>query len=189
MIIRKAKPEEYSSIAPLLLLAMEDIAYQFVGERSKNKAILFLGNLVQQKGNQYSYENCWVVEIEGKIIGVACVYDGGLLEELRAPVAKEIKLLFNKSFNPENETQAGEFYVDCVGIDAEHQGKGLGTHIFRFLIDEYVCQRNQTLGLLVDEENPGAKKLYLKLGFKIVGKKTLVGKSLEHLQIKSSVTE
>jgi ribosomal protein S18 acetylase RimI-like enzyme len=56
--------------------------------------------------------------------------------------------------------------------------------MFQFLIDEYVHKRDKTLGLLVDKDNPDAKKLYLKLGFEIVGEKTLVGKNMEHLQFK-----
>jgi ribosomal protein S18 acetylase RimI-like enzyme len=65
------------------------------------------------------------------------------------------------------------------------QGQGLGSKMFAFLIDEYVYKRNKTLGLLVDKENPNAKKLYLKLGFTVVGEKILAKKSLEHLQFKS----
>jgi ribosomal protein S18 acetylase RimI-like enzyme len=78
----------------------------------------------------------------------------------------------------------GEFYIDSLGVAANQQGKGIGSKLLLFLIDEYVTINQKTLGLLVDEENPAAKKLYLKLGFKTVGKKTLVGKNLEQLQIK-----
>src|SRR5690606_16076224 len=109
MEIRKARAEEYASIAPLFLLAMEDIAYEFIGERSRAKAISLLENLIQKTANQYSHEHCWLVEKEDRIIGLACVYDGARLEELREPVGKEIKALFNRGFNPEHETQAGEF--------------------------------------------------------------------------------
>jgi RimJ/RimL family protein N-acetyltransferase len=35
---------------------------------------------------------------------------------------------------------------------------------------------------LVEPENERAKNMYLKLGFKHVGTKTLVGKTLYHLQ-------
>ena len=92
--------------------------------------------------------------------------------------------MFNKPFNPEDETQAGEYYIDCVGVNPNQQGKGIGSKIFQFLIDEYVYRRKETLGLLVDRDNPNAKRLYLKLGFEVVGEKTLVGKRLEHLQFK-----
>lgn len=187
MLIRKAKPQDCSAIAPLIFLAMEDIVYAFIGESYKNKAINFLEQLIAEEQNQYSYENCWVLTAHEEIIAVACVYDGAKLYELRKPVGDKIKRLFNRDFNPEDETQAGEFYIDCVGVDPKMQGQGLGSKMFAFLIDEYVYKRNKTLGLLVDKENPNAKKLYLKLGFTIVGEKTLAKKSLEHLQLKSGI--
>jgi ribosomal protein S18 acetylase RimI-like enzyme len=183
MIIRKAKIEDSDAIATYILLAMEEIVYKFIGEKSLEKAKQFLENLINKKANQYSYENCWVIEIENEVVAVAIVYDGAKLQELREPVVNEIKSMFNRDFNPENETEAGEYYIDSIGVSPQQQGKGLGSKLFQFLIDEYVYKRNETLGLLVDKDNPNAKKLYLKLGFEIVGEKTLAGKNMEHLQL------
>ena len=183
MTIRKAKPEDANAITTHILLAMEDIVYQFIGEESREKASQFLVNLIRKKENQYSYENCWVIEIEHEVAAVAVVYDGNKLQELRMPVAQEIKSMFNKDFNPEDETEAGEYYIDSIGVNPLRQGKGLGSKLLQFLIDEYVVKRNGTLGLLVDKDNPNAKKLYLKLGFEPVGEKILVGKGMEHLQV------
>jgi hypothetical protein len=47
-----------------------------------------------------------------------------------------------------------------------------------------VSKQHQTLGLLVEEGNLNAKRLYLKLGFQSAGKKVVFGKHMEHLQIK-----
>lgn len=183
MLIRKAKPEESRAIASCILLAMEEIVYSFIGEKSEKKAIDFLDSLIQEEGNQYSYENCWVVMIDNQIVAAANVYNGAQLSALKEPVAERIHTMFNKDFNPEAETQAGEFYIDCVGVHPSQQGQGIGTKFLQFLIEDFVHQRNETLGLLVDKDNPNAKKLYLKLGFDIVKEKTFAGKSMEHLQL------
>lgn len=183
MLIRKAKQDESAIIANYIFLAMEEIVYQFIGEQSKEKAIQLLDSLIKEPNNQYSYENCWVVVAENEIIAAALIYDGSRLNELRTPVANKIKSLYNNSnFNPEDETQTGEYYIDCVGVNPNQQGKGIGSKLFQFLIEEYVYKRKKTLGLLVDIDNPNAQKLYLKLGFEIVGQKTLVGKTMNHLQ-------
>jgi len=187
MLIRKAIPEDAPIIAKYIMLAMEDILYRFIGEVSLEKAIGFLNRMVGEKGNQYSYENCWVVEADQEIIAAALVYDGARLQELRRPVANTIKETFNRDFHPEDETQEGEMYIDCVGVNPNQQGKGVGSTVFRFLIDEYINRKKQTLGLLVDKDNPKAKLLYLKLGFEVVGEKTLVGKAMEHLQYKNNL--
>jgi ribosomal protein S18 acetylase RimI-like enzyme len=89
---------------------------------------------------------------------------------------------YNSHFLPEDETTAGEFYVDSLGVLPAHRGTGGATVLLQFLIDEYVKQRSETLGLLVEEENTAAKRLYQKLGFSRVGQRSLFGKQMEHLQ-------
>lgn len=136
MKIRKAKQKDSKFIVPYLLLAMEDIVYEFIGEKSHKKATDFLNTMTSEKGNQYSYENCWIVENKDGIVGTACLYDGGKLHELRQPVAQYIKDNFGRDFNPEDETQAREIYIDCMGVNPNQQGKGIGSKIFEFLIEE-----------------------------------------------------
>ncbi len=186
MLIRKAKPEESDIIAQYLLLAMGDIAYKFIGENSKEKAANWLSGLISKTGNQYSFENCFVADEEGEIVAVALVYDGGNLQKLRKPVAQSLKLMFGRSFDLEDETEPGEFYIDCVAVNPARQGEGIGSKMFQFLIDEYVYKQGKTLGLLVDKQNPGAKKLYLKLGFQFIKDKMFAGKQMEHLQFAKS---
>lgn len=182
MQIRKANQNDAGAIAPCILLAMEEIAYGFIGERSYEKAIDFFVMMTGKEANQYSYKNCWVVEEEGVVIAAALVYDGAKLEALRKPVAEEIFRMFKITPDPGDETQAGEYYIDCIAVSPKHQGKGIGSMLLNFLIDEYVKNSKQPLGLLVDKDNPQAKKLYLKSGFEVVDEKVFAGKQMEHLQ-------
>lgn len=189
MIIRKATIEDSEAIATHLLLAMEEIVYEFIGVRDYTKAREFMVHFARNKDNQYSHDNCWVAEEEGEVIAAVNVYDGTNLNELRSPIIEYVKVHFGKSISPEDETQPGEFYVDSLGVNPNQRGRGVGSRMLEFLIDEYVSKGQKILGLLVDEENPNAKKLYLKLGFLPVGKKTLVGKKMEHLQVKAPYSD
>ncbi|WP_293932587.1 GNAT family N-acetyltransferase [Sphingobacterium sp. UBA6645] len=182
MQIRKGEKKDAAAIAEHLLLAMEDIVYLFIGEENYDEAYRFISTLVEHEGNQYSYNNNWVVEVDGQVVATALLYDGAHLEQLRTPVANLLREAYDLDFNPEAETQAGEYYIDCIGVNPSQQGKGIGTKILHFLIDEYVEKQGITLGLLVDEINPNAKKLYERIGFEVVGEKTLLGKRLEHMQ-------
>lgn len=184
MTIRKAKPADAGAISPLLLLAMEEVFYEFIGTNSYSVAEPFLRELVKTKSNQYSYENCHVVEIDNAIAGVSCVYPGEQLQQLRKKVALHIKKAFNRNFNPEDETEPGEYYIDCVAVNPEFQGKGIGSALFNFLIKEFVSNQQKPLGLLVDLDNPQAKRLYKRLGFQVVKQKTLTGKVFDHMQMK-----
>ena len=183
MIIRKAKRSDSASIAKHLMLAMEQLLYEFIAKKDYDAAYNLLLYFVSKENNQYSYRNCIVAEIDHEVVGVVNYYEGEKLIELREPILNYVRANFNKEFNPENETQAGEYYIDTLGVDPNRQGKGIGTQLLQYLIDNYTIQQQKTLGLLVDKENPAAKKLYLKLGFKSVGKKVLVGHEMEHLQI------
>lgn len=183
MFIRRAEQADAPIIVKHLLLAMEEIVFQFIHSTSKDEAAFFLEGLVTTKNNQYSYENCWVVEYEGKVVATALIYDGSELITLRKPVARRIKKLYGLEFCPENETQAGEYYLDCLAVDADFQGKGIGKFLISYLIEEYNLIKHQNIGLLVELENQHAKKLYLNMGFQVVGEKLLAGKILEHLQI------
>ena len=167
-----------------MLLAMEEIVYSFIGERDEDKAREFLLHFVKGAANQYSWQNCWVAEVGGEAVATVNLYDGAQLHELRAPVVQHIRSRYRSDFEPEDETGAGEYYIDTVGVDCNHQGRGIGSKVLQHLINEYVTKGGQTLGLLVDEANPAAKRLYLKLGFAPVGKRVLFGKLMEHLQIR-----
>jgi len=181
--IRKAKKEDGESILHCMLLAMEDIACKFLTTENKQYATDFLFHFIQQENNMYSWQNCWVVKKDRQIIAAANIYEGAQLVILRKPVIDFIRQHFNPAFDPEDETQAGESYIDSLGVLTEEQGKGYGTAFLQFLIEEFVIRNKQNLGLLVRAENTGAKKLYLRLGFKPVDKRILAGKKMEHLQI------
>ena len=183
MIIRKATPSDSPWIATYMMLAMEDIIYKFIGKKDYAQAREFVLYFVAQENNQYAYQNCLVAETDVKVVAVINYYDGENFIALRKPILDYVRANFNPNCNPEAETQAGEYYIDALGVAPEMQRKGVGAKLIQTLIDQYVTQNRKTLGLLVDEENPKAKKLYLKLGFKSVGRQTLVGQKMKHLQI------
>ncbi len=183
MVIRRATLADCEDLAYYIMLAMEEIVYAFIGKKDKDEATKFILELVKTPGNQYAYTNGWIIEMYGWAVGGAIVYDGGMLYEFRKPVEDKILSKYGLPFIGEDETQAGEFYLDCIGVNAGHQRKGIGCQLLRFLINEYVSNQGKTLGLLVDKDNPKAMRLYLKIGFKIVDSKKIVGKEMYHLQL------
>ncbi len=184
MTIRKATSNDAESIATLFMLVLENMVYKFIGETDYNKAKEFLVYFLQKEHNQYSFQNCYVTEIGNEIIGVANLYNGAELHELRRPILDHITEHYATDLHIEDETQAGEYYIYTIAIYSSEQGKGIGSKLLNHLIDLYVYQQQLTLGLLVDENNPKAKKLYLKMGFEYMGTKRLLGHNLDHLQIK-----
>lgn len=182
-MIRKARKEDSLQVARLMLLAMKDIVQAFLGTNDPQQALEFMRGLVQQEGNQYSFAHTWVAEQNHQVIGSITIYDGAELQQLRQPVLSLLSDSYNRHISPENETEPGEFYIDTIAVHPDHQGKGLGSKLLKLVIDYFVYQEGQILGLLVDRKNPKAKSLYLQMGFKQVGEKLLMGHPYEHLQL------
>ncbi len=183
MIFRKAELKDINQIKDYIFLAMEELSYYMIGKNDEELAKQFFLDMLALPISQYSYKNCYVLEENEQVIAAINIYDGEKLEMLRAPVLNYLKNNYNRIITPEDETQAGEIYIDTFGVHPNYQGKGLGTKLLQEVIQLIVVQKGKTLGLLVDDENPNAKKLYLKLGFKKQGNKTLMGHQMEHLQI------
>jgi len=181
MKLRKAKKEDHQILAIMLLSAMEDLIYEFLGVKNKTKALEFLEFLTEKENNQYSYQNCYVLEVENDIVAAINIYDGAKIRKLREPVAEYIFNHYDKKFSPEDESSEGEYYIDSLAVKAEEQGKGYGTQLLKFVINEFSVKNNKTIGLIVDKDNPKAKKLYKNLGFRVKGDKTILGKEYEHL--------
>lgn len=183
IICRPAQREDAPKIAPIMLLAMEEIVYYFMGERNAEKAIALLTVFIERTDNQYGYNHIIVAEEEGEILGQLCLYDGARLEELRQPILDYLEATYAVTLPSEDkETQAGEIYIDTIAVSPKAQGKGIGKLLLRYAIDTYVQERGKTLGLLVDEDNPAAKRLYLNMGFVIVKPVYIFQKNMEHLQ-------
>ena len=187
MIIRKATANDSEAIAKLLMLVMKFMVYRFIGEENEEKATKFLIHFIREQANQYSYQNCYVAEENGLVVGVIDIYDGADLEVLRRPILDHIRQKFNPELTIEDETQAGEYYIDCISVDPFYQGKGIGAQLLKHVINEFCTIDKQTIGLLVDQKNPKAKRLYLGLGFEKVDEKILCGHEMEHLQFKMTL--
>lgn len=182
LIIRRANKKDTARITEGLMLAMKDIVFEFIGNEDEEQVRTFFNFLVESEHNQYSYQNSFVAEKNQTVVGVVCLYDGALLHQLREPVIDYIRSNYGHTINPEDETQPGEIYIDCIGVLPEEQGNGIGSKLIEFVKEEFVSKHNKRLGLLVDKENSAAKKLYIKHGFESVGSKNLMGKAMEHLQ-------
>lgn len=186
MIIRPAHPSDAPQLAKLINMAMLEITYQFIGKEDKEEADAFIESLIREKNNQYSYEHIFVIQEFDNIIGHISIYDGEDFAKLRQNVWNKIEQIYGRKYSAEDETGAGEMYIDTFAICPSARGKGLGKKLLQFAIDHYVNQQKKVLGLLVDKDNPNAKKLYESIGFHVVEELEIFGKKMEHMQYAQS---
>lgn len=178
---RLARPEDKTIVSTLIVQALNDLAMKLINSKNADDLIPIIELFFIEKGNIYSFENTIVGEDENGIIGSITGYDGSKFKKLRKPFIDYMKS--NHAFNSElaSETAKGEFYIDTISVIPYRQGYGIGSLLINEMINYASKSGHKKVGLLVDKNNPKAKKLYLKLGFEPSGEKTLLGTKYEHL--------
>jgi ribosomal-protein-alanine N-acetyltransferase len=67
---------------------------------------------------------------------------------------------------------AGESEILSVAVDASHQGRGLARALLRLHLGRLAGLGVKTVFLEVDENNQPARRLYARIGFREVGRRT-----------------
>jgi ribosomal protein S18 acetylase RimI-like enzyme len=181
-MIRPAVPEDVNGAIPLILQAIEDIAFVLSGTADVDETTKILSEFFRQPGNRLSYEQTLVMEENGEVVGIAIVYDGADADALNLPVEQAAA---KKSGNPDYtipiEPEVSEFYLDAVGVLPRCHGRGYGSALIEAGCDHARKLGHKRFALLVDLENPAAKRLYDRLGFRVDGTKWLAGKEYFHM--------
>ncbi len=182
--IRQATPDQAASIASLIMMAMdEDCCQYFAGpDHTLEDFHAMMTGLVKREDSQYCYRNTLVAQTaKGDIAGLVTAYDGGQLHALRKAFVQAAKEQLDGDFSGmTDETQAGEYYIDSLAVKSEYRKQGIATALLYEMIRRHGTR--QPVGLLVDLTHPWAERLYLSLGFRLVGTNTWGGHEMKHLQ-------
>ncbi|AMR31300.1 hypothetical protein A0256_07610 [Mucilaginibacter sp. PAMC 26640] len=182
-MIRPATPYDDPALAQLIILAMgNSLAGKFANSGDMTVITALFEKFTALPGNLYSYRNILVWQEDEQICGMILGYDGAKLYDLREPFLEYTRAELGFRGTPEDETQADEFYIDCLAVFPQHQGKGIAKDLIKALTAKATSLGHHKMGLLVSKGNDKARKLYEQLGFKMVGEKSLLGGSHYHLQ-------
>ncbi|TCD08192.1 GNAT family N-acetyltransferase [Pedobacter frigidisoli] len=181
-MIRKAKPADAEEVAQLIIQAMGNLANKFSNTDDTIATLSLFKYFFSQTDNQYSYENTLVYEENSQILGSINAYDRGKLLELRKNFLDHLAHHNGlTNFNPENETQSGEFYLDTISVNPNAQGKGIGKQLIDAGINWAKELGHNKVGLLVEIDNEKALKLYQTKGFEIQKEKKFIGGLYYHM--------
>lgn len=177
--IRKAAPEEAGDIAAMFMLAwpVEEILTE--SGMTYDELHLSMTSMAAREDTIYSFANTFVAEADGKIIGAICAYDGADYQRLKQPIVEAVGQ--DSGFAHLKETEAGEFYIDSIGVLPEHQGQGVGTRLFEAQIRHAASLGHTAVGLIVDMGKPQVEALYARLGFRHVDNKDFFGHTMKHM--------
>lgn len=174
IVVRPARREDAAAIAEAVCMA--------VGYDATNPVYPIFLELAGREVAQYSHLNTLIAEVDGEIAGAIVSYDGSRLEELREPIYPLLKEHLGSVPHIEDETEAGEYYLDSLGVRSAFRGMGVGSALINAACNKAFGEGHERVGLIVDYDNPCAERLYTSLGFKRIGTKLFLGNNMWHMQ-------
>lgn len=182
-----ASIEDAEIIAEGVMAAIgEEICIDLGGGRDSLQEVKrFFKELAEKETSQYSYLNTLKsVDECGNIAGVIVAYDGAKLYDLRKAFIDKYNEIFHGSMTEkdlEDETSPDEIYIDTLMVRDEYRRQGIGSLLIESVAEKHAGCGKQ-LGLLVDYDNPNARKLYVKSNFEGKGNRKFCGVEMEHMQ-------
>ena len=183
--IQEAVIAQAADIAQLIMMAMtDDCCLHFCGEgHGLEDFRRMMTSLVEREDSQYSYRNTLVAVDGEKVIGLAVSYDGGKLHELRQAFIEAAKTFLGKDHSGmDDETQAGELYLDSLAVLPEYRRQGIALRLLLATREKAEKLGLPCVGLLVDKGNPAGEALYASAGFRYANDSQWGGHSMKHLQ-------
>ena len=178
--IREATAADAAIIAQSVAMAIgEESIVKYCG----SEYLKALEEAAAVPDTQYSYMNALIAEVDGVSAGAVVGYDGAKLAPLRERTLSIVRK-YNKDLTViDEETQAGEFYIDSLAVLPQFRGNGLGEHLLKAIVQMAFAMGHECVGLMVDNtDNPGVASFYARYGFQQVGEKRFFGHQMQHLQ-------
>ena len=186
VIIRQALKEEASQIAELFMLAWpvdEILESNGLTHEQLHESITMVS---ASEETIYSFENTLVAEVDGKVVGAMCAYDGADYQRLKQPLVDTLGQ--DCGFAKMKETEAGEFYLDSVGVLPEFRGRGIASRMIEAQCERAASLGHKVAGLIVDIDKPHVEALYSRLGFTYLDDKDFFGHTMKHMVRQLDIT-
>lgn len=184
MKIIPALPRHCAAIAQLIMTAMTDECCQNLAgpEHSLDDFYRTMLKLVAMDDSQYSWRNAFVAtDGDGSVAGAVVGYDGAMLHRLRRRFQEAALGDWGMDYTTmDDETQAGEFYIDSLAVRPEYRRQGIATSLLTHII-RHARSLGLPAALLVDKGNPNAERLYTSLGFAYRGDALWGGHEMKRL--------
>ena len=182
VVIKSADQSQAPEIASLIMEAMDhDCCRNFAGpEHTLDDFHRMMTKLVMMDDSQYSYRNTLVAMVGDEVAGCLVAYDGKDLLRLRRRFIEQAREFLGRDFSAmDEETKAGEYYLDSLCVKADFRKRGIATKLIKEAVRRH---GNQPVGLLVDHTHPWAERLYRAIGFVFVDEAMWGGHAMNHLQ-------
>lgn len=182
--IKNARREQAADIARLIMTAMTDDCCLYFCETGYGLEDFhgMMTILVEREDSQYSYLNTLAAIDRDRLVGVAVSYDGGRLHALRQAFVQAAKERIGKDLSEmDDETQAGELYLDSLAIEPHYRRQGIARLLLKATKEKADMMGLPCVGVLVDKGNTAGERLYASVGFRYVNDNSWGGHPMRHL--------
>jgi ribosomal protein S18 acetylase RimI-like enzyme len=173
VVVRPARPEDVDVAVPLIYSSGPN-AFDYVFE----DAVRFLRHAYLDGAGEFGYRNHTVAQVGGQVIGIGAAYSADTALAFTAAAARQILRHYNlrgpgaivrglrveRVIRPPAE---GMLYLAHLGVVESMRGRGIGSTLVRRFLDEGRQLGRRTAELDVAVTNPGAQRLYERLGFQV----------------------
>ena len=174
------KRHSSQKVAELLYETDRDIFNFFYGKKANSAQIL--EKLVRLGENNLGHEHIYVATQDEQVIGILLYFEGNdhhkmgeikfLFKNLNLIDAIRFLLIDLKDKLILSDLKKCDFYLAGLAVDEEIRGEGVGSIILDQAIK--IAQQRGCRRVVLDValDNPGARRLYERTGFKVFNKKS-----------------
>jgi ribosomal protein S18 acetylase RimI-like enzyme len=177
VVLRRARPEDAGDFARLMIESSPHFFPALFGM----DASVVMRELFRCRGHVLSHDHALVVEVGGRVAGMALAYDfrHRALRELRTGLLlvrslplRMVRLaaLFVRAQRVLGRLERDEYYLSNIAIYPEFRGRGLGTHLVREVESSALRAGCRRVVLDAESDNEGAIRLYTRLGYSIMAR-------------------
>lgn len=179
MEIRQARRDDQGNIAALIYSAGPEL-YDYVYKTDVSQAKEYISYEFLSGRGFCGYRNMTVAVIDGQIVGTGSFYDreqcnhlllGTLMNMLSFFGLRRIWSVLLRSgriASVKRRPEPGQLYLANFGVAQGMRGKGIGSALIHAKLAEVNGKGYQVFALDVAETNPGAERLYHRLGMHVV---------------------
>ncbi|MDX1527745.1 MAG: GNAT family N-acetyltransferase [Gammaproteobacteria bacterium] len=176
VIIRPAAKADCRPIARLYSISSDGVAdYIWTQLAAPGEDIIDVGQRrYEREDSVFSYRNCTVAVHDDEILGMLVAFpmrvDKDAVSADSDPVLAPYSVL----------EEDGSYYICGMAFFPPYRGHGLGTRFLELAEAQALEKGLPKLSLIVFEQNDGAKRLYLRHGYREVARQPVVPHPLIH---------
>lgn len=161
LIIRSAREQDCRDIARLFLIGSEGLADFIWGQACQSgEAVIDVGaRRCARKNVPFSFENCMLVETEGRAIALLHIYE---MEPSAGPAVEEIEPVLRPFATLKD---VGSLYLSALVVEAEYRGLGIGSRLLETANQHAAVHALPRLSVVVVQRNQAAMRFYRRAGF------------------------